>query len=61
MSLLFGVILILLSIVVKVVVIGVGAALNFGTQEMTTLNNITNYSLIAGIILVVLGFLRRNK
>ncbi len=61
MSLLFGVILILLSIVVKVVVIGVGAALNFGTQEMTTLNTITNYSLIAGIILVVLGFLRRNK
>jgi hypothetical protein len=61
MSLLFGVILILLSIVVKVVVIGVGAALNFGPQEMTTLNNITNYSLIAGIILVVLGFLRRNK
>ncbi len=60
MSLLFGVILILLSIVVKVVVIWVGTALNFDPQEMTALNNITNYSLVVGIILVVLGFLRRN-
>jgi hypothetical protein len=60
MSLLFGVILILLSIVVKVVVIWVGPVLNFDPLEMTTLNKITNYSLVAGIILVVLGYLRRN-
>jgi|GEM_PF-5147715 len=60
MSVLFGVILILLSRVFKVVTIWVGAALNFDAHEITTLNTFTNYSLAIGIILVVMGLFRRK-
>ncbi len=61
MSRLFGVVLILLSIVAKVVIKRVDVVLNFGPQELGTLNNITTFSLVFGLILVILGFLRRNK
>jgi hypothetical protein len=60
MSTLFGVVLILLSIVAKVVVKWVDPVLNFGPQELATLNNITNISLVFGFILVLLGFLRKK-
>jgi hypothetical protein len=61
MTTLFGVVLILLSIVAKVVVNWVGPVLNLGPQELGSLNTLTNYSLGFGIILVLLGFIRRNK
>jgi hypothetical protein len=61
MTTLFGVVLILLSIVAKVVVKWVNTVLNFGPQDIATLNTLTNYSLVFGLILVLLGFLRRNK
>jgi hypothetical protein len=61
MSTLFGVVIILLSIVAKVVVRRIDTVLNFSPQDLVTLNNITSYSLVFGLILVLLGFLRRNN
>ena len=60
MSLVFGVIIILLSIVVKVVTIWVGTALNFEAHDITALNTVTNYSLAIGVTLVVVGLFRRK-
>jgi len=60
LGLLFGVILIFISIVTKVVVKQVDKVLSFSPQALATLNQITNLAFVFGLILLIIDVFKRD-